>query len=221
MASSMSSKDETATAGPEYLVARYPHVGLHVHDDRRLVKCAFILTARRRSRPGADRLLDPRVDPYRVLAPHHGPHTDRSVELVSRCQPLHSIGKRVHEVAVDVAARHDARCAEMHTCPAFEKPLDTVPAMTLSMSASLITISGEFEPSSIVTFFSPAVLQMRSPTSRLPVKGDLPHPRIGHKWVADPTAGPGNALNRLGRSARLQEYLGKLQCRKGSIRLRA
>ena len=61
------------------------------------------------------------------------------------------------------------RCADMQTCPALEKPLDTVPAMTLSMSASLITISGELEPSSIVTFFSPAVLQMRSPTSRLPV----------------------------------------------------
>ena len=45
----------------------------------------------------------------------------------------------------------------MHTCPAFEKPLESVPAMTLSMSASLITIRGELEPSSIVTFFSPAV----------------------------------------------------------------
>jgi hypothetical protein len=40
-----------------------------------------------------------------------------------------------------------------------------VASATLSKSASSITISGEFEPSSMVTFFMPATLQMCSPTS--------------------------------------------------------
>ena len=62
------------------------------------------------------------------------------------------------------------RWVEMHTWPAFEKPLLTVPLTTFWISASGITISGELEPSSMVTFLRPAVLVMCSPTSRLPVK---------------------------------------------------
>ena len=38
------------------------------------------------------------------------------------------------------------------------------------MSASGMMMTGELDPSSMVTFFSPAVRQMCSPTSRLPVK---------------------------------------------------
>ena len=41
---------------------------------------------------------------------------------------------------------------------------------TFSGSASGITTNGALEPSSMVTFFRPATLQMCSPTSRLPVK---------------------------------------------------
>ena len=59
---------------------------------------------------------------------------------------------------------------EMHTCPALANPLATVAAATLSMSASDMTISGLLEPSSIVTFLMPALRQMRSPISMLPVK---------------------------------------------------
>ena len=40
-----------------------------------------------------------------------------------------------------------------------------VAAATLSRSASSITISGALEPSSMVTFFMPAILQIVSPTS--------------------------------------------------------
>src|SRR2546427_309556 len=62
------------------------------------------------------------------------------------------------------------RWVEMHTCPALAYPVAATAAATLSSSASGITMTGEFEPSSIVTRLMPAVLQMRSPTSRLPVK---------------------------------------------------
>src|SRR3989454_2150944 len=62
------------------------------------------------------------------------------------------------------------RWVEMHTCPALAYPVAATAAATLSSSASGITTTGEFEPSSIVTRLIPAVLQMRSPTSRLPVK---------------------------------------------------
>src|SRR6266446_5956651 len=62
------------------------------------------------------------------------------------------------------------RWVEMHTCPALAYPVAATSAATLSRSASGITTTGEFEPSSIVTRLMPAVLQMRSPTSRLPVK---------------------------------------------------
>ena len=61
------------------------------------------------------------------------------------------------------------RWAEMQTWPALEKPLATVPATTLAISASGMTISGELEPSSIVTLLRPATLQICSPTSMLPV----------------------------------------------------
>ena len=65
------------------------------------------------------------------------------------------------------------RWAEMQTWPAFENPLAIVALTTFSMSASGMTIRGELEPSSMVTFLSPAVLQMCSPTSRLPVNVTL------------------------------------------------
>ena len=48
-------------------------------------------------------------------------------------------------------------CVDMHTCPAFVYPLCAVAAATLSMSASGMTMSGEFDPSSMVTFLSPAI----------------------------------------------------------------
>ena len=58
----------------------------------------------------------------------------------------------------------------MHTWPAFAKPLAAVAAATFSMSSSGITINGELDPSSMVTFLSPATRQISSPMSRLPVK---------------------------------------------------
>ena len=47
-----------------------------------------------------------------------------------------------------------------------------------------MTISGALLPSSMVTFFKPAVLQMSSPTSRLPVKVIFPNPPIGAQGPA-------------------------------------
>ena len=81
------------------------------------------------------------------------------------------------------------RWVEMHTCPALEKPLMAAAAATRSGSASGITISGELEPNSMVTRFSPATLQICSPMSRLPVKVILRTRRSAHRAL--PMAPPG------------------------------
>src|SRR2546430_507216 len=67
------------------------------------------------------------------------------------------------------------RWVEMHTCPALAYPVAATAAATLSSSASGITMTGEFEPSSIVTRLMPAVLQMRSEehTSELQSQSNL------------------------------------------------
>ena len=58
----------------------------------------------------------------------------------------------------------------MQTCPALAKPVTATASATFCGSASSSTMTGLFEPSSIVTRFNPAKRQICSPTSALPVK---------------------------------------------------
>ena len=82
----------------------------------------------------------------------------------------------------------NTRCVDIQTCPALANPPATVAAATFSMSASDITISGLFDPSSIVTFFIPALRQIRSPTSILPVK--VIFRTLGSPVIASPISPP-------------------------------
>ena len=81
-----------------------------------------------------------------------------------------------------------------------------------------MTISGAFEPSSIVTRFRPAVRQICSPMSRLPVKVDLAHARIRAKRIANNAAGAGETLERLRWRAGFKENLYQLQSGERRVR---
>ena len=112
------------------------------------------------------------------------------------------------------------RWVEMQTWPAFAYPLCAVAAATLSISASGITIKGELEPSSIVTFLSPAILVIRSPISREPVKVTFAYIRLRHQCVADSSTRTGDALDGHVRDSGFKQDLGQLQCRQTACRKR-
>ena len=54
----------------EELVLADAHFGIDLVENRRLVECAFALSARHEFRTAGDRLLDPRADACRLGFPH-------------------------------------------------------------------------------------------------------------------------------------------------------
>ncbi len=102
----------------------------------------------------------------------------------------------------------------MHTCPAFAVACLARREAVAGRSASAKTTAGQFEPSSIVTRFTPAAATIFRPTASLPVKEIFRTRRSPQ--IAAPSSPPGPVRQAIADSGRPHSNSNRVNARADS-----